>query len=73
MEIIVTTNEYLSFTLEMDMGEKNYVLGVKTIRDCSRNFFGLSQKSDIKKILEQFHIHNSKPIDTSIKKVMHLA
>lgn len=73
MEIIVTTNEYLSSTLEMDMGEENYVLEVKTIRGCSKNFYGLSQISDIKKILEQFRIHNSKPIDTSIKKVMHLA
>ena len=52
-EMIVTTNTWLSSNFEIkDMGEANYVLGVKIFRDHSRKFLGLSQETYIRKILE---------------------
>ena len=71
MDSIVTTKKWLSSTFEMDMGKANFVLGVKITRDCSKKLPSLSQGTYIKKILERFHIHNSKPIDTP-KCYMHL-
>ena len=53
MEIIVTTKRWLSSIFEMkDMGEANYVLGVKIFRDRSKKLLGLSQETYIKMILE---------------------
>ena len=53
MEMIVTTKKWLSSIFEMkDMGEANYVLGVKIFRDCLKKLLGLSQKTYIKMILE---------------------
>ena len=69
MEMIVTTKRWLSSIFEMkDMGEANYVLGVKIFRDHSKKLLGLSQETYIKMILERFRMHNSKPIDTPIEK-----
>ena len=51
-----------------DMGEANYVLGVKIFRDRSKKLLGLSQETYIMMILERFRMHNSKPIDTPIEK-----
>jgi hypothetical protein len=68
MDSIVTT-KWLSSTFEMkDMGEANFVLGVKITRNRSKKFLSLSQGTYIKKILERFHMHNSKPIDTPMEK-----
>ena len=68
MDSIVTTKKWLSSTFEMDMGKANFVLGVKITRDCSKKLLSLSQGTYIKKILECFHMHNSKPIDTPMEK-----
>ena len=69
MKMIVTTKMWLSSIFEMkDMGEANYVLGVKILRDCSKKLLGFSQKTYIKMILKWFYMHNSKPIDTPIEK-----
>ena len=69
MDSIVTTKKWLSSTFEMkDMGEANFVLGVKITRDRSKKLFSLSRGTYIKKILECFHMHNSKPIDTPMEK-----
>uniref|UniRef100_A0A2N9FUY1 Reverse transcriptase Ty1/copia-type domain-containing protein n=1 Tax=Fagus sylvatica TaxID=28930 RepID=A0A2N9FUY1_FAGSY len=69
MDSIVTTKKWLSSTFEMkDMGEANFVLGVKITRDRSKKLLSLSQGTYIKKILERFHMHNSKPIDTPMEK-----
>jgi hypothetical protein len=69
MDSIVTTKKWLSSTFEMkDMGEANFVLGVKITRDHSKKLLSLSQGTYIKKILERFHMHNSKPIDTPMEK-----
>jgi hypothetical protein len=50
-----------------DMGEANFVLGVKITRDRSKKLLSLSQGTYIKKILERFHMHNSKPTDTPME------
>ena len=61
--------KWLSSTFEMkDMGETNFVLGVKITRDHSKKLLSLSQGTYIKKILECFHMHNSKLIDTLMEK-----
>ena len=51
-----------------DMGEANFVLEVKITRDRSKKLLSLSQGTYIKKILECFHMHNSKPINTLMEK-----
>ncbi len=74
MEMINATKEWLSSIFEMkDMGEANYVLGVKILRNRSKRFLGLSQETYIKKILERFQMHNSKPVDTPIEKACTLS
>ncbi|PKI32290.1 hypothetical protein CRG98_047318 [Punica granatum] len=50
------------------MGEEDYVLGIKILRDRSRRHLGMFQENYIKKILEQFQMHNCKPCDTPIAK-----
>uniref|UniRef100_A0A2N9FDK1 Integrase catalytic domain-containing protein n=1 Tax=Fagus sylvatica TaxID=28930 RepID=A0A2N9FDK1_FAGSY len=68
-EFIKTIKEWLSSTFEMkDMGEANFVLGVKILRDRSRKFLGLSQETYIRKVLERFHMQDCKPIDTLVGK-----
>ncbi|KAK2978083.1 hypothetical protein RJ640_001501 [Escallonia rubra] len=69
MSSIVATKQWLSSTFEMkDMGEANYVLGVKIVRDRPKRLFSLSQETYIKKVIERFRMHNSKPIDTLMDK-----
>ncbi|KAK2970752.1 hypothetical protein RJ640_028275 [Escallonia rubra] len=69
MSFIVATKQWMSSTFEMkDMGEANYVLGVKIVRDRSKRLLGLSQETYIKKVIERFRMHNSKPIDTPMDK-----
>ena len=50
------------------MGEANYVLGVKILRDHSKRLLGLSQKTYIKKIFERFQTQNCKLIGIYIAK-----
>ena len=50
------------------MGEENYTLGVKILRDRSKKLLGLSQQTYVKKVLEHFQMHNCKPIDTPVAK-----
>ena len=43
MEIIIAIKGWLSSNFEMkDMGEADYILGVKILRDCSKNLLSLS-------------------------------
>ena len=51
-----------------DMGEVNYILGVKIKRDCSKKILALSQENYIQKILECFHMSSCKPVDTPVSK-----
>ena len=73
MSVIVATREWLSSQFEIkDMGEANYVLGVKIVRDQQKKLLYLSQETYIKKVLERFHMNNSKPIDTPVDKAFQL-
>ena len=64
MEMIIATKRWLSSNFEMkDMGEADYILGIKILKDRSKKLLGLSQQTYIKKVLECFQMHNCKPID----------
>ena len=68
-EMIETTKRWLSSNFEMkDMGEVNYILSVKIIRDCTKRLLSLIQETYIKKILECYHIQYIKSIDTYVDK-----
>ena len=56
-----------------DMGEASYVLSVKIIRDRAKRLLGLSQETYIKKMLERYHMQDSKPMDTPVKKSLSLS
>ena len=74
MEMIIAIKGWLSSNFEMkDIGEADYILGVKILRDHSKNLLGLSQKTYIKKVLERFQMHNCKPIDIPVAKMRALA
>ena len=55
-----------------DMGEASYVLGVKIIRDRAKRLLVLTQDTYIKKMLEHYHMQDSKPIDTPVDKSLSL-
>jgi hypothetical protein len=73
-EMIDTTKKWLSSNFEMkDMGEASYVLGVKIIRDRAKRLLGLTQETYIKKMLERYHMQDSKPMDTHVDKSLSLS
>ena len=73
-EMIDTTKKWLSSNFDMkDMGEANFVLGVKIIRDRAKRLLGLSQETYIKKMLERYHMQDSKLIDTPVDKSLSLS
>ena len=73
-EMFDTIKKWLSSNFEMkDMGEANYVLGVKIVRDRAKRLLGLSQETYIKRILERYHMQDSKPMDTPINKSLSLS
>ena len=43
-----------------DLGEANFILGIKLWRDCKNKMLGLSQAIYIDKVLERFSMQNSK-------------
>ena len=49
------------------------VLGVKIFRDRSKRLLALSQKTYIQKMLRRYHMHDCKPMDTSIEKNLSLS
>ena len=52
MDSIIATKKWLSSTFEMkDMGDTNFLLGVKINRDRSKKILSLSYRTYIKKIL----------------------
>jgi len=55
-----TKNSLKTIFSMKDMGEARYILGIKIYRDRSRKLIGLSQNVYINKILERFHMENSK-------------
>ncbi|PKI55030.1 hypothetical protein CRG98_024576 [Punica granatum] len=54
-QMLVKAKEWFSANFEMkDMGEADYVLGIKILRDRSRRLLKMSQENYIKNILERF-------------------
>ena len=52
---------WLSSQFDMkDLGEANFILGIKLWRDCKNRMLGLSQPGYIDKLLERFNMQNSK-------------
>jgi hypothetical protein len=61
--MIVTTKGWLSSTFEMkDMGEANYILGVKFSRDRSKKLLSLSQRTYIKRFLNASKCITANPL-----------
>ena len=68
LEMIEATKKWLSSIFEMkDMGKANYILVVEIIRNRPRKLLGMSQEAYIKKVLERFRMHYSKPVDTTVE------
>ena len=73
-KLIDVTKKWLSSNFEMKgMGVVNYVLGVKILRDRSKRLLGLSQEMYIKKMLQRYHMHDCKPMDTLIERNLSLS
>ena len=67
LEYVKTVKSWLSKSFDMkDMGEADYILGVKIQRDRSKNFLSLFEETYIKKILERFRMNSCKLMDTLI-------
>ena len=72
--MIDTTKRWLSSNFEMkDMDEANYVLGVKIVKDRVKKFLDLSQETYIKRMLERYHMQDSKPMDIPVDKSLSLS
>jgi hypothetical protein len=56
-----------------DIGEASYILSVKIIRDRSKRLLGLTQEIYIKRMLERYHMQDSKPMDTPVDKSLNLS
>ena len=55
MSLINAAHDWLSSNFDMkDMGEANYILGVRIVRNHSKRFLGLFQDVYIQRILERF-------------------
>ena len=59
--VMSSVKVWLSSQFDMkDLGEANFILGIKLWRDCKNKMLGLSQVGFIDKYLEWFSIQNSK-------------
>jgi len=56
-----------------DMGEARYVLGMEIPRNYHKKLLGMCQEAYIKRVLECFRMHHSKPIDTPVEKGLSLS
>ena len=73
-EMIDIAKKWLSSNFEMkDIGEASYVLGVKIVRDHAKRLLCLSQETYIKRILEHYHMQDSKPMNTLVDKSLSLS
>ena len=73
-KLIDVTKKWLSSNFEMkDIGEANYVLGIKILRDHSKRLLCLSQETYIKKMLKCYHMHDCKPMDTPVERNLSLS
>ena len=68
-EYLMDIKRWLSTHFDMqDMGNVNYILGVKIKRDRLKKISSLSQENYIQKILERFHMSSCNPVDTPVLK-----
>ena len=51
-----------------DLGEAEFILGVKIMRNRTKCILGLSQITYIEKILKKFRMANASPVETPIDK-----
>ena len=59
--VMSSVKVWLSSQFDMkDLGEANFILGIKFWRDCKNKMLGLSQAGYIDKVLERFSMQNSK-------------
>ena len=67
--MINTTKQWLYAIFKIkDMGEARYVLGMEIVRNHPKKLLGMCQEAYIKRVLERFWMHYSKPIDTPVEK-----
>ena len=72
--MIDTAKKWLSSNFEIkNMSDANYILGVKIVKDRFKRLLGLSQETYIKRMLECYHMQDSKPMDTPIDKSLSLS
>ena len=65
--MINATEQWLSSIFEMkDMGEARYVLGVEIVKNRPKKLLGMCQEAYIKRVLECFQMHRSKPVNTPV-------
>ena len=61
IEVLSDVKDWLKNQFEMkDLGEANYILGIKILRDRKNKLLALSQSSYIDRILARFNMENSK-------------
>ena len=59
--MLSTVKVWLANTFDMkDVGEANYILGMKLFRDRKQRIMGLSQAAYVEKVLSRFSMDNSK-------------
>ena len=59
--VMSSVNVWLSSQFDMkELGEANFILGIKFWRECKNKILGLSQTGYIDKVLERFSMQNSK-------------
>ena len=73
-KLIDVSKRWLSSNFKMkDMGEANYLLGVKILKDRSKRLLGLSQETCIKKMLKHHHMPDCKLMDTPVERNLSLS
>jgi reverse transcriptase-like protein len=61
VRMLVSIKAWLSSCFSMkDLGEAQYILGIRIYRDRSGQMLGLSQRTYIDKVLDKFNMVNSK-------------
>ena len=55
------------------MGEAKYVLGMEIVKNRTKKLLGMYQEAYIKRVLESFRMHYSKPVDTPVEKGLTLS
>ena len=60
--MLYEVKQFLSKNFDMkDIGDASYVIGIKIQRERSRGILGLSQETNINKVLERFNMKDCSP------------